>query len=278
MKLLSLILASVIVPAAAAPRRRSQSGIPAAVISTISIAVLILIWFAATNFGFVPAEYLPSPQALTSRFWTLLREGYQGESLFGQIGASLSRTLGGFVIGGTLGVAVGLAAGYSRTVAAVISPAMSFIRPIPPIAFIPMVVLYFGLGETGKIVLITVTAFNYAVVNAQAGAAGTPMAYRRAAATLGLSKWQEFWKVIFPAALPAIFTGLRVALALSWAVVVAAELVGAQTGLGFMINNAALLFDIPTVFIGIALIGLIGLILNTIIEVAESQIVHWRGR
>lgn len=278
MKLLSLILASVIVPAVAAPRRRPQPGIPAVVISTISIAVLILVWFAVTNFGFVPAEYLPSPQALASRFWTLLREGYQGESLFGQIGASLSRTLGGFVIGGTLGVAVGLAAGYSRTVAAVISPAMSFIRPIPPIAFIPMVVLYFGLGETGKIVLITVTAFNYAVVNAQAGAASTPMAYRRAAATLGLSKWQEFWKVIFPAALPAIFTGLRVALALSWAVVVAAELVGAQTGLGFMINNAALLFDIPTVFIGIALIGLIGLILNTIIEVAESRIVHWRGR
>jgi NitT/TauT family transport system permease protein len=278
MRLLGLILASVIVPAAAVPRRYSRSAIPAPVISTISIAILLLVWFVVTNFGFVPAEYLPSPQALISRFWTLLREGYQGESLFGQIGASLSRTLGGFAIGGTFGVAVGLAAGYSRTVAAVISPVMSFIRPIPPIAFIPMVVLYFGLGETGKIVLITVTAFNYAVVNAQAGAAGTPMAYRRAAATLGLSKWQEFWKVIFPAALPSIFTGLRVALALSWAVVVAAELVGAQTGLGFMINNAALLFDIPTVFIGIALIGLIGLILNTIIEVAESRIVHWRGR
>jgi NitT/TauT family transport system permease protein len=278
MKLLSLILASVIVPAAVTPRRHSQSAIPAPVISTLSIAALVLVWFGATNFGFVPADYLPSPQALVSRFWALLLEGYQGESLFGQIGASLSRTLGGFVIGGTLGVAVGLAAGYSRTVAAVISPVMSFIRPIPPIAFIPMVVLYFGLGETGKIVLITVTAFNYAVVNAQAGAAGTPMAYRRAAATLGLSKWQEFWKVIFPAALPSIFTGLRVALALSWAVVVAAELVGAQTGLGFMINNAALLFDIPTVFIGIALIGLIGLILNSIIEIAEARIVHWRGR
>lgn len=278
MKFLGLILASVIVPAAAIPRRRSQSGIPTTVISTISIAILLLVWFCVTNFGVVSADYLPSPQALASRFWTLLHDGYQGESLFSQIGASLSRALGGFVIGGTIGVGVGLAAGYSRAVAAVISPVMSFIRPIPPIAFIPMVVLYFGLGETGKIVLITVTAFNYTVVNAQAGAAGAPMAYRRAAATLGLSPWQEFWKVIFPAALPSIFTGLRVALALSWAVVVAAELVGAQSGLGFMINNAALLFDIPTVFIGIALIGLIGLILNTIIEIAESRIVHWRGR
>ncbi|MBN9581066.1 MAG: ABC transporter permease [Afipia sp.] len=278
MKLFSLILASMIVPAAASSRRHSWSVIPGPVVSTVSIIIIVLIWFVATNYGAVPAEYLPSPQALISRFWTLLREGYQGESLFGQIGASLSRTLSGFVIGGTLGVAVGLAAGYSRLVAAAISPVMSFIRPIPPIAFIPMVVLYFGLGETGKIVLITVTAFNYAVVNAQAGAMGTPIAYRRAAATLGLSKWQEFWNVIFPASLPSIFTGLRVALALSWAVVVAAELVGAQTGLGFMINNAALLFDIPTVFIGIALIGLIGLILNTIIEIVEKRVVHWKGR
>lgn len=278
MKLFSLILASMIVPAAASSRRHSWSVIPGPVVSTVSIIVIVLIWFVATNYGAVPAEYLPSPQALISRFWTLLREGYQGESLFGQIGASLSRTLSGFVIGGTLGVAVGLAAGYSRLVAAAISPVMSFIRPIPPIAFIPMVVLYFGLGETGKIVLITVTAFNYAVVNAQAGAMGTPIAYRRAAATLGLSKWQEFWNVIFPASLPSIFTGLRVALALSWAVVVAAELVGAQTGLGFMINNAALLFDTPTVFIGIALIGLIGLILNTIIEIVEKRVVHWKGR
>jgi len=278
MKLFSLILASMIVPAAASSRRHSWSVIPGPVVSTVSIIIIVLIWFVATNYGAVPAEYLPSPQALISRFWTLLREGYQGESLFGQIGASLSRTLSGFVIGGTLGVAVGLAAGYSRLVAAAISPVMSFIRPIPPIAFIPMVVLYFGLGETGKIVLITVTAFNYAVVNAQAGAMGTPIAYRRAAATLGLSKWQEFWNVIFPASLPSIFTGLRVALALSWAVVVAAELVGAQTGLGFMINNAALLFDTPTVFIGIALIGLIGLILNTIIEIVEKRVVHWKGR
>lgn len=247
-------------------------------VSAISVASLLAVWFLATNTGLVPAEYLPSPQALVERFVTLLREGYQRVSLVSQIGASLSRTLIGFTIGGTLGVIVGLAAGYSRFLAAMISPIMAFIRPIPPIAFIPMVVLYFGLGETGKIVLITVTAFNYAVVNAQAGALGTPLAYRRAAATLGLSKWQEFRKVIFPAALPSIFTGLRVALALSWAVVVAAELVGAQTGLGFMINNAALLFDIPTVFIGIALIGLIGLCLNTIIGLAEDKIVHWRGR
>lgn len=281
MKLLGILSLSVLVPRIVgngSAKGQSRAAVPGAFISTATIAAIVLVWFAVTNSGLVAADYLPSPQALAAGFMTLLRDGYQGETLFGQIGASLSRTLIGFAIGASLGVGVGLAAGYSRFLAAMISPVMAFIRPIPPIAFIPMVVLYFGLGEVGKIVLITVTAFNYAVVNAQAGAAGTPIAYRRAAATLGLSKWQEFWKVIFPAALPSIFTGLRVALALSWAVVVAAELVGAQTGLGFMINNAALLFDIPTVFIGIALIGLIGLILNSVIGLIEGRLVHWRGR
>ena len=259
---------------------RAGSGrrIPSSAVSVATIVAIVLIWFGVTNTGLVAPDYLPSPQALGTRFISLIKDGYQNVGLDVQIEASLSRTLIGFVIGSTLGVGVGLAAGYSRLVSAAISPLMSFIRPIPPIAFIPMVVLYFGLGETGKIVLIAVTSFNYAVVNAEAGAAGTSIAYRRAAATLGLSKTQEFYRVIVPAALPSIFTGLRVALALSWAVVVAAELVGAQTGLGYMINNAALLFDIPTVFIGVVLIGAIGLILNSVIEFADRRIVHWKGR
>lgn len=281
MKLLTALSLSAIAPKITENRSgqsRARIVIPGPVISVATISAILSVWYWVTNSGMVSPDYLPSPQALTERFLSLLQNGYQGATLFEQIGASLSRTLSGFFIGGTVGVGIGLAAGYSRFLAAMISPIMAFVRPIPPIAFIPMVVLYFGLGETGKVVLITVTAFNYAVVNAQAGAVGTPIAYRRAAATLGLSKWQEFWNVIFPAALPSIFTGLRVALALSWAVVVAAELVGAQKGLGFMINNAALLFDIPTVFIGIALIGLIGLILNSVIGLVESRVVHWRGR
>jgi NitT/TauT family transport system permease protein len=105
-----------------------------------------------------------------------------------------------------------------------------------------------------------------------------PIAYIRAARTLGLTPGQIFRKVVFPAALPHIFTGLKVAMALSWAVVVAAELVGAQKGLGFMISDAAQVFQIPVVFIGIALIGFIGLALNMTLSVAESRIVHWKGR
>jgi NitT/TauT family transport system permease protein len=146
------------------------------------------------------------------------------------------------------------------------------------IAFIPMAVLYFGLGELGKIVLIIFVSFNYVQANAQAGAASFPIAYRRASQSIGLTEWQTFVRAVLPAALPQIFTGLKVALALSWAVVVAAELVGAQTGLGFMISDAALLFRIPVVFIGVALIGIIGLLMNLALNLVEAKIVHWKGR
>ena len=130
---------------------RAGSGrrIPSSAVSVATIVAIVLIWFGVTNTGLVAPDYLPSPQALGTRFISLIKDGYQNVGLDVQIEASLSRTLIGFVIGSTLGVGVGLAAGYSRLVSAAISPLMSFIRPIPPIAFIPMVVLYFGLGETG---------------------------------------------------------------------------------------------------------------------------------
>ncbi|MDX3894662.1 ABC transporter permease [Pusillimonas sp.] len=208
----------------------------------------------------------------------LVSGGYKGSSLAEHIGISLYRTLFGFVLGVALGIPVGLLTGYSRVASATVSPFMAFIRPIPPIAFIPMVVLYFGLSEAGKIVLIFFTAFNYAQLNAHIGAANIPLSYLRAAQSIGLGGRQIFLQVITPAAIPQIFAGLKVAMALSWAVVVAAELVGAQKGLGFMISDAAQFFQIPIVFIGIGLIGVIGLLLNMLLNHLELWLVHWRGR
>ncbi|TCS38007.1 NitT/TauT family transport system permease protein [Paucimonas lemoignei] len=252
--------------------------IPDWVYSVAAIAALLAIWTAVTAGGWVEPDYLPSPLGIMQSFQTLLADGYKDVTLHAHIGASLGRTLAGFVLGALLGIPLGLLTGYSRIGSAMISPLMAFIRPIPPIAFIPMAVLYFGLGELGKIVLIFFTAFNYAQVNAHAGAAGVPIAYHRAAQSLGLTRFQVFFGVVLPAAVPQIFTGLKVAMALSWAVVVAAELVGAQRGLGFMIADAAQMFQIPVVFIGIALIGVIGLLLNFILGWLEKVLVHWNGR
>lgn len=257
---------------------KSTHRVPRLWISTGTIATIFAVWLLVTNSGLVEPTYLPSPEALLHTFSRLARNGYMGVPLWRHIEISLFRALSGFCLGVAIGVPTGLLTGYVSAADAVVSPIMAFLRPIPPIAFIPMVVLYFGLGETGKVVLITVTAFNYMHVNAHSGAMHVNVAYLRAAKTLGLSRGQMFRKIVFPAALPSIFTGLKVAMALSWAVVVAAELVGAQQGLGFMISNAAQMFQIPVVFIGIALIGLIGLALNVMLGAAEAHIVHWKGR
>jgi NitT/TauT family transport system permease protein len=264
--------------AAAATERTAPRPIPLIVYSISAVALLFVVWVVATSSGLVAPSYLPTPQGMWTELVALFEHGYKGQSLWWHIGISLFRTLAGFALGAVVGVPLGLLSGYSKVVGATLSPVMAFIRPIPPIAFIPMAVLYFGLGETGKIVLIMFTAFNYAFVNAHAGAASVPMAYYRAAESIGLTKAQVFWRVVLPAAIPQVFTGLKVAMALSWAVVVAAELVGAQAGLGFMISDAAQLFRIPIVFIGIALIGVIGLALNFALSSTENKLVHWKGR
>lgn len=261
------------VPLSAVPR-----SMPLVVYSIGAVAFLFVLWAAVTTTGLVGPGYLPTPQAMFTEFVNLLQDGYKGKSLWAHIEASLLRTLIGFAIGCAIGIPLGLLSGYSKKVGAMFSPVMAFVRPIPPIAFIPMAVLYFGLGETGKIVLILFTAFNYAFVNAHAGAASVPMSYYRAAQSIGLNSTQVFFRIVVLAAVPQIFTGLKVAMALSWAVVVAAELVGAQAGLGFMISDAAQLFRIPVVFIGIALIGVIGLMLNFLLTASEDKLVHWKGR
>ena len=247
-------------------------------ISILSIVIILLAWNILSQATFMPEGYLPSPSDLFNEFVLLLNEGYKSISLAEHLKISLFRTLSGFLLGILLGVPLGLLTGYSRIGNAMATPIMAFVRPIPPIAFIPMVVLYLGLGETGKVVLIFWTAFLYVHVNAHAGAMNVPLAYMRAAQSLGLSRTQIFFRIVFPAAIPQIFTGLKVAAALSWAVVVAAELTGAQAGLGYMIADAALTFRITTVFVGILLIGAIGLILNLVINALEGRLVHWRGR
>ncbi|MGQ0546563.1 MAG: ABC transporter permease [Betaproteobacteria bacterium] len=263
------------------PAERDGAGdkrLPDIVYSVAAVLALLVLWYVGSRSALIKPGYLPTPEELGSTFVDLLRNGYQGQPLVEHIGISLARTLVGFAVGVAVGVPLGLLTGYSRRAGAMVSPIMAFIRPIPPIAFIPMAVLYFGLGELGKVVLIMFVSFNYVHANAHAGAANFPIAYQRAAQSLGLTRAQTFFRVILPGALPQIFTGLKVALALSWAVVVAAELVGAQKGLGFMISDAALLLRIPVVFIGIVIIGAIGLSMNLILNFVEARIVHWKGR
>src|SRR5262245_31758297 len=167
--------------------------IPNAVFSLVALIVVIIAWIALSQSKLLRPGFLPSPAALLAAFADVFQHGYQGHTLWQHVFASLARTLTGFLIGVLIGTPIGLLAGYSRIAGAMLSPIMAFIRPIPPIAFIPMAVLYFGLGELGKIVLIVFVSFNYVQANAQAGAANFPIAYRRAAESIGLTRAQTFF-------------------------------------------------------------------------------------
>jgi NitT/TauT family transport system permease protein len=228
--------------------------------------------------GIVDDLVLVSPRRLALEFAKLATEGYVGTPLYEHLFASLLRTTVGFIGGTALALPIGLAIGYSPVLYAILSPFLAVLRPIPVIAYIPLAILWFGIGEFSKIILITITSFLYMTVNTAAGVKAVPDDVLRAAESLGASKFQLFAHVILPESLPYIFAGLRIGAAVSWAVVVSAELIAAQQGLGYMIMDAATFFRIPAVYVGIVLIGAIGFSIDKLISLAERRLVHWSAR
>ncbi len=249
-----------------------------AIASGITILAMIAAWVVATMVFRVSPLILPSPRELFAELGNLLSVGYAGKPLYVHIGMSLFRSLFGLIAGVALAIPIGLWMGHNRTVNAIFAPIFGFIRPIPPIAFIPLMILWFGIGETSKIVLIFAASFNYTVLNAAAGMRAVPEQLLRKGRNLGLTGWQLFSSVMLPAAMPHIFTGIKVSTAVSWAIVVAAELIAAQAGLGFIIEDAGTFFRIADVFIGIIIIGLIGLSLEFAISAIERRTLHWQGK
>ena len=241
----------------------------------VPILLLVLLWWVAGAFDLVGES---APQRLAARLMVLWEKGYQGVSLGHQILASMLRTLAGFFAAALIGVPLGLIMGMSPTVRWFFSPVLALIRPIPAIAFIPLFIIWFGIGEFSKILVIFLSSFLYITVSTEAAVYSIPTGWQRVAVNLGATRTILFRRVVFPAALPGIITALRIGVAMSWALVVAAELIGAQRGLGFMIMDASVFFRLEDVYIGIIFIGLIGLTLNGILTLVEQRLCHWRGR
>lgn len=247
-------------------------------ISAATIVGLLSLWALVTNVFHISAMVLPSPQSIAGNFRTMVVDGYAGHPLWEHILASVLRTLIGFFIGITLAIPLGLWMGYSRTVNAVLWPVFGFIRPIPPIAYIPLAILWFGIGEFSKVLLIFVASFNFTVLASAAGMRAVPEQLIRAGTNLGLTKRQMFVSVMLPAAMPQIFTGIKTSIAVSWAVMVAAELIAAQIGLGFIIEDAGTFFRTPEVMIGVAIIGAIGLVFEATVVAIERRVLHWQAK
>ena len=222
--------------------------------------------------------WLPAPEAVVSRLGEIASEGYKNFSLWEHLGYSLGRVLVGFVIGSIIGIPLGYAMGLSNWFRGWFDPIVEFMRPVPPLALIPLIIIWFGIGEEGKIILLFLAALWIMTIAARAGVSGVRISKVHAAYSLGASKWQILRHVIVPNSLPEIFTGARVAMGVCWGTVVAAELVAADRGAGMMIVNASKFQLTDIVILGIILIGIIGYGIDILMRMAEKWLVPWKGR
>ncbi|HQU69574.1 MAG TPA: ABC transporter permease subunit [Albidovulum sp.] len=234
--------------------------------------------FEPAKGGQMEPIWLPSPEAVFSRFVDIATNGYQNTSLLGHLGASLMRVLAGFFLGSLVGIPLGYAMGLSGWFRGWFDPIVEFMRPVPPLALIPLVIIWFGIWETGKIVLLFLAALWIMTIAARAGVSGVKISKIHAAYSLGASKWQIMRHVIIPNSLPDLFTGARVAMGVCWGTVVAAELVAAEKGAGMMIIAASKFQLTDIVVMGIILIGIIGYGIDILMRMAERWLVPWKGR
>lgn len=260
------------------PRRRPVRALNRVPLGLAGLLGLLALWVIAVEGGLVEEKWLPGPDDLIAHIWALITDGYRGTPLATHVLVSIRRTAIGFCLAVAAGVPIGLAMGRYRPIGALLGPAFALLRPIPPIAFIPLAVLYLGLGEGSKILLIFLAPFMFIVLNAEAGVRAVSSSWVRAGQMLGFSRRQMFTRVILPGSLPSIMVGVRTGAAVSWALVVAAELISAQEGLGYMVASAGNFFDLETVYAGIFLIGIIGFLLDIAARAAEKRLLHWQGR
>ena len=262
----------------APPRRRSVAPrLRLALLRCSSIVIFFALWAA---FSFANARYLkffnpvlmPSPLDVLHTGVELVESG----ELQRDILASLSRVLQGFGIAAFVGVALGMAVGRSRLLENLVDPMLELLRPIPPLAFLPMMVLWFGIGEASKISFIAYAAFFPIFTTTLEGIKYVDPLLLRAAESLGASRRDLFRYVVLPAATPSIITGLRLGFGLSFFVIVAAEFIAADAGLGYLINDARTFFLVSQMLLGAAVIGLIGFAFNRLLRLLEARLLRWR--
>ncbi|HEY3309167.1 MAG TPA: ABC transporter permease [Desulfuromonadaceae bacterium] len=236
--------------------------------------VIIAIWGAATKFGNIEKVILPEPLQVVETFVSLVRSG----ALLDHLLASFVRIMKGFALGTLAGVSVGIISGFSRRVGRLLNPTIAFIRTIPIYAWIPMLILWFGIGESSKVIAITMGVFFPVHLSTEEGIRNIDVKYIEVAKILRLGRLFVLRKAVVPAALPFIITGIRLGLARAWMVVVVAELIAATSGLGYLISDGRQLFQPDVMVVGMMTIGIAGVAMDALIGRIERRALKWRVR
>jgi ABC-type nitrate/sulfonate/bicarbonate transport system permease component len=238
----------------------------------ISPIGLLLVWQILLMLGLGDRRFIPAPSDIAARFWQLTLDG----ELAVNLAATLWRVAAGFVIGVVPAVAVGLLMAMSRPVRIFFDPLIAALFPIPKVALMPLLLLAFGFGDASKIALVAIGVFFPVIVNSYAGAANIDKIYWDVARNYGASRWVMLTRIVFFGALPMIFAGLRIAVAVAFIVLVAAEFVSTKVGIGYMIWNSWELLQVDSMFVGIVVIGLVGLLASALLQEIERKVIPWK--
>jgi taurine transport system permease protein len=247
-------------------------------ISAISAAFIIGFWAFATWAGWIKALFLPSPLAIFNKFIQVATEGFSNYTLFEHTWISVLRVFGALTLACATAIPVGLAMGMSRVMRGVFDPPIEFYRPVPPLAYLPLMIVWFGIGELSKVLLIFLAIFAPVAIGTRSGVRSAAIEQVHAAYSLGATPWQVLTQVILPAALPEIITAIRIGMGVGWTTLVAAEMVAATSGIGFMVLSASQFLQTSTVIMGIFIIAAIAYAFDLLMRFLERKLVPWKGR
>ncbi|MBK5568166.1 ABC transporter permease subunit [Ensifer sp. SSB1] len=247
-------------------------------ISFATTVVIVALWFTVTEAGWVKPLFLPSPLAVWDKFMLAMTDGVSNSTLIQHTLASIGRVFGAFLLALVTAVPIGVLMGVNRFVRGLFDPIIEFYRPLPPLAYLPRVIIWLGSGEFPKVFLIYLAIFAPMAIAARAGVRSVSTEQIHAAYAMGATRGQVISQVIMKAALPEIFTGMRIGIGVGWTTLVAAEMVAANRGLGFMVLNAAENLESDTVIMGIFIIGIFAFAFDLLIRYLEKALIPWKGR
>jgi len=246
-------------------------------IGVCSTLFFITVWAIATEGGFIKPIFLPSPLDVVQRLIDITVDGFAGATLVEHLNASLVRIFGAFILACLIGIPLGITIGCNRVFRGIFDPLIEFYRPLPPLAYLPLIIIWLGIDESSKVTLIFLAMLSPIVLSARSGVTSVRIEQIQVAYSMGATPWQVITQVIARGAMPDIMTGMRIAIGFGWTTLVAAEMVAAERGIGFMVLNASEFLVTDVVIAGIIVIGIIAYCFDLLMRYLEAKLIPWKG-
>jgi taurine transport system permease protein len=261
------------------PKTSRSKKISSEIILTATTWIIIFVsWYFVAKFEIFSKTLLPSPYKVWTAFVHLLENGYNKISLWSHLGASFQRLFFALTLSILTAIPIGLLSGYFIKVKAVVDSVVEFYRPLPPLAYYTLLILWFGIDNTSKITLLYLAAFAPIYISCVSAVKKINKDYILSAKTLGANETQVFFKIVLPACMPEIFTGIRTAVGVSYTTLVSAEMIAATSGIGWMVLDASNFLKSDVIIVGILIMGITGILIDYVLRLIEKKIVFWKGQ